>query len=72
MRAQRPGNRLINAASTARSAQSIHGAGRVRRRTATSWRNTSNSTSFDADERPNKTSQPHTTEDQIEQTETHS
>ncbi len=48
----------ISAARTARSAQSSRGRGWVRRSTATSCRSTSSSTSFEADDRPSRTSQP--------------
>jgi hypothetical protein len=46
--------------SAAIPAQSRRGPGLVRRNTATSCCSTSNSTSFDAGERPSKTSQPQT------------
>ncbi len=51
-------SRRVNAASTARLAQSNRGRGLVRRSTATSCRSTSNSTSFVADDRPCRTNQP--------------
>ena len=54
----RPGRSRINAARTARSAQSSRSLGVVRRSTATSCRSTSSSTSLEAGERPSKTSQP--------------
>ena len=47
------------AARTARSAQSIRGRGWVRRSTAISCRSTSSSASLEADDRPSRTSQPH-------------
>jgi hypothetical protein len=49
------GNRHARAASAARSAQSSRVPGFLPRGTATSCRNTSNSTSFDAAERPGRT-----------------
>jgi hypothetical protein len=50
----------MSAVSTARSAQSSRGWGLTRRSTATSWRKTSNSTFFDAEDRPNSYNQPAT------------
>jgi len=52
------GSRRINAARIARSAQSSRGLAVARRRTATSWRNTSSSASFEAVERASSMSQP--------------
>jgi hypothetical protein len=52
------GSHRINAARIARSAQSSRGLALVRRRTATSWRSTSSSASFDAVERASSTIQP--------------
>ncbi|MHB8452413.1 MAG: hypothetical protein ACYDAQ_18470 [Mycobacteriales bacterium] len=54
------GSSRISVANTARSEQSNRGGGLLRRNTATSWRNTSNSASFDAEERPSKTNQAQT------------
>jgi hypothetical protein len=48
----------MSAASTARSAQSSLGLGCWRRSTATSWRSTRSSASFDADERASSTIHP--------------
>jgi hypothetical protein len=45
------GKARTSAANTARSAQSKRGFGLALRSTVTSWRNTSSSTSLDADER---------------------
>jgi hypothetical protein len=53
-----PGSSRASAAITARSAQSILGLGFCRRSTATSWRSTSSSASFDAAERASSTIQP--------------
>jgi hypothetical protein len=47
-----------SAASTARSAQSSFGLGFCRRSTATSWRTTSSSASFEAAERASSIIQP--------------
>jgi hypothetical protein len=55
------GSSLDSAASTARSGQRKHGFRFPRRNTATSWRNASNSASFDADERASSASQDKTT-----------
>jgi len=52
------GSHRINAARTARSAQSSRGLLLVRRRTAISWRSTSSSASFEAAERASSTIQP--------------
>lgn len=56
----RPGLRSsrAKAASTARSAQSSLGLGCWRRSNATSWRSTSSSASFDADERASSAIHP--------------
>jgi hypothetical protein len=54
------GSSRMSAASTARSAQSSRGWGLARRNTATSWRRTSSSTFFDAEDRPTNHSQPRT------------
>ena len=53
------GRSRINAARTARSAQSSRGRGWVRRSTATSCRSTSSSASLEAGDRPGRTSQLH-------------
>ena len=50
----------ISAAKIARSAQPSRGRGLVRRSTATSWRSTSSSASFDAEDRPSRISQSQT------------
>jgi len=52
------GSRRAKAASTARSAQSSLGRGFCRRSTATSWRSTSISASFDAADRASSANQP--------------
>lgn len=66
------GSTRTNAAITARLAQSRRGFGLPLRSTATSWRSTSNSTSFNADERPEQHQQPHQPEeDPIQQTQHH-
>ena len=54
------GNRRMRAAKTARSAQSMRGRGLVRRRTATSCRNTRSSTSSVEDVRPISRTSPST------------
>jgi hypothetical protein len=53
-----PGSSRARAASIARSAQASFGLGFCRRSTATSWRSTSNSASFDAEERASSAIQP--------------
>ncbi len=52
------GSSRVSAARIARSVQSRRGLGFPRRRTATSWRNTSSSAFLDAVERASSTSQP--------------
>jgi hypothetical protein len=53
-----PGSSRAKAASTARSAQSSLGLGCCRRSTASSWRSTSSSASFDAGERASNANHP--------------
>jgi hypothetical protein len=55
----RAGRSRISAARTARSARSSRGRGWVRRSTATSCRSTRSSAFLEADDRPSRTSQPH-------------
>jgi hypothetical protein len=52
------GSSRVSAAITSRSVQSSLGFGFCRRSTATSWRSTSNSASFDAAERASSAIQP--------------
>jgi hypothetical protein len=65
------GSSLASAASTARSGQRKHGFQFPRRNTATSWRNASNSASFDADERRQRQPGQDDSEQAIDHTDRH-
>jgi hypothetical protein len=65
------GSSLASAASTARSGQRTHGFQFPRRNTATSWRNASNSASFDADERRQRQPGQDDSEQAIDHTDRH-